>query len=71
MTLSEGIDSKRLGIQSKTSSGKVRRAACREAYEQGSLSASHRAPWMKCEESADELAVSDDEMDLNEGRRVP
>ena len=31
----------------KTSSGKVRRAACREAYEQGHLGASGRAPWIQ------------------------
>jgi 1-acyl-sn-glycerol-3-phosphate acyltransferase len=29
----------------KTSSGKIRRSACREAYERGELSASSRAPW--------------------------
>ena len=31
----------------KTSSGKIRRAACREAYEQGKLSAAGRAPWVQ------------------------
>jgi 1-acyl-sn-glycerol-3-phosphate acyltransferase len=31
----------------KTSSGKIRRAACREAYEHGQLSAAGRAPWLQ------------------------
>lgn len=31
----------------KTSSGKIRRAACREAYEQGKLGATGRAPWLQ------------------------
>jgi 1-acyl-sn-glycerol-3-phosphate acyltransferase len=31
----------------KTSSGKIRRAACREAYEHGKLSAAGRAPWLQ------------------------
>ncbi len=31
----------------KTSSGKIRRAACREAYEQGKLGAAGRAPWVQ------------------------
>ena len=31
----------------KTSSGKIRRAACREAYEQGKLDAAGRAPWLQ------------------------
>jgi len=31
----------------KTSSGKVRRAACREAYERGELPARARAPWIQ------------------------
>jgi 1-acyl-sn-glycerol-3-phosphate acyltransferase len=31
----------------KTASGKIRRAACREAYEQGKLSESNRAPWVQ------------------------
>jgi 1-acyl-sn-glycerol-3-phosphate acyltransferase len=31
----------------KTSSGKIRRAACREAYEHGKLGAAGRAPWMQ------------------------
>jgi 1-acyl-sn-glycerol-3-phosphate acyltransferase len=31
----------------KTSSGKIRRAACREAYEQGKLGAAGRAPWLQ------------------------
>ena len=31
----------------KTSSGKIRRAACREAYERGELGATARAPWIQ------------------------
>jgi 1-acyl-sn-glycerol-3-phosphate acyltransferase len=31
----------------KTSSGKIRRAACREAYERGKLGAGGRAPWLQ------------------------
>jgi 1-acyl-sn-glycerol-3-phosphate acyltransferase len=31
----------------KTSSGKIRRAACRQAYEQGTLGATARAPWLQ------------------------
>lgn len=31
----------------KTSSGKIRRSACREAYERGELGASGRAPWLQ------------------------
>jgi 1-acyl-sn-glycerol-3-phosphate acyltransferase len=31
----------------KTSSGKVRRTACREAYERGELGATARAPWLQ------------------------
>jgi 1-acyl-sn-glycerol-3-phosphate acyltransferase len=31
----------------KTSSGKLRRAACREAYERGELGAAARAPWLQ------------------------
>jgi len=31
----------------KTSSGKVRRAACRELYESGGLSGTRRAPWLQ------------------------
>ena len=31
----------------KTSSGKIRRAACREAYERGELGTSVRAPWLQ------------------------
>lgn len=31
----------------KTSSGKIRRAACREAYERGELGAAGRAPWIQ------------------------
>jgi 1-acyl-sn-glycerol-3-phosphate acyltransferase len=31
----------------KTSSGKIRRAACREAYERGELGATARAPWLQ------------------------
>jgi 1-acyl-sn-glycerol-3-phosphate acyltransferase len=31
----------------KTSSGKIRRAACREAYERGQLSLATRAPWIQ------------------------
>ncbi len=31
----------------KTSSGKVRRAACRELYENGGLGGVHRAPWLQ------------------------
>ena len=31
----------------KTSSGKIRRTACREAYERGELGATSRAPWLQ------------------------
>jgi acyl-CoA synthetase (AMP-forming)/AMP-acid ligase II len=31
----------------KTSSGKIRRAACRQAYERGTLNAAGRAPWLQ------------------------
>ena len=42
----------------KTSSGKIRRAACRELYEQGRLGTTQRAPWRQWLSLAASAAVS-------------